>query len=326
MPYPDPHPSKNDIAMNSTPDPKLPGQIIRPRKSPCERISSWFSSRIGQLQGALVTGGVMVVLWLFSAILQYNLYKNENAVLKQDVRAKTTKVQELEHTILSLKADLNISTIEKASAENRAAVADLIPLQALSIVSNLDNLIATEPTNRQQLLSLLHRVEALTNALTEATAIPTFDLYVNDVKITNMTCLNLKQSRTMNVSIKNTSPMTAEQVCAEFEANSILDPTNVYAPEWTHLDAGRTAYAGRIGGTRTPDNITETASNTWISRSNRLVPGNTDKKTFCGLGYIRISTSWPCDEMSRHLPVCPVRFVVYAAGTRAVSYLVILAF
>lgn len=98
--------------------------------------------------------------------------QNEN-----DKKASDTKIQDL-------KADLNRLTTEKAAAEQRAAIFEAIPLQVPSIITNISNLLATAPTNQQQLLHVLSAVEALTNSLTEVTLRPTFDLYINQTKIT----------------------------------------------------------------------------------------------------------------------------------------------
>ena len=168
-----------------------------------------------------------------ASLNSYNAISNSFLLGKIEQNKEDKKTSET--TIHDLKADIGRLTTEKTSAENRAALFETIPLQVPGIITNLSNMLSTQPTNQQQLLSLLYSIQALTNSLADVALRPTFDLYINETRITNGTVLSLKESRILRMKIQNTSPITAEQLEVRFGAPSGLAPTNLIANGWIHL-------------------------------------------------------------------------------------------
>jgi|GEM_PF-4338166 len=65
-----------------------------------------------------------------------------------------------------------------------------------------------------------------------AAGIPEFQLYFNKNPITNGMVFSLKDLRTIQLTVSNTSPITAEQVAVDFYFPSVLDETNVISDGW----------------------------------------------------------------------------------------------
>jgi uncharacterized coiled-coil protein SlyX len=114
-----------------------------------------------------------------------------------------------------------------------------IQVQLLSpaFMTNLSYFVATQSTNQQQQLSQFRiALDGFTNSLADAALMPTFDLYINETKITNGTMLSLKSSRMLNLKVQNTSPITAEQLKVMFQAPYGLEPTNLLsARKWIQI-------------------------------------------------------------------------------------------
>src|ERR1039458_6519584 len=200
--------------------PEFDGPEIKPRLTWLEKFAAGVAKLSPQVKAALITVCCTLAVTTFYSIVQCSHVSTENGVLKRDTQNMAAKIREQDTTVLTL-------TTEKASLANQAAISASIPLHMVSIVSNLDNILATEPTNRQELLSLLYSVEALTNALAEANIRPTFELLINGTHITNNSVLHLSQSRIINLQIQNASAVSLEQLHVGFFAPLELDPTNL---------------------------------------------------------------------------------------------------
>ena len=74
-------------------------------------------------------------------------------------------------------------------------------------------------------------LQALTNVVNESR--PTFELYINNDRVTNDSVISLPKDRTLFLFIKNVSDFTADQLRADFFAPASIDPTNVMASGWT---------------------------------------------------------------------------------------------
>ena len=266
-----------------------------------EKFFAWmvsFSSP--QVHAALITAFVTASVAFLVSLSQCSRVSTDNAILKHDTQNMAGKLRDQDTTILKL-------TTEKASLENRAAIADSIPLHVPAIISNLDNLLATEPTNRQQLLTLLYSVEALTNVLADASLIPSFALYLNATQITNGTVLNLARSRIIEVTVYNTSKVAGEQLKVGLAAPAGLDPTNLVSTGWT-LQNKMVTF--------TNSKMTEILNvNRWESGCDHVVSGNQVVHMY----PIQISTNFPYSSIE-------VRFDVYCARSKTTVYFVTLTF
>lgn len=156
------------------------------------------------------------------------------------------KVQDLEHTIINL-------TTEKEAAKNQAAAYAVIPGFVLSMVSNLSVMVSNDPTNRQQISAALLTLQTLTNALSELTIRPTFNLYINDIEITNHdVVIPLKVPRRITFALQNTSNVTAEQARIELITPLALEVTNLSHNGWSvapvFSQGFMTNQSGRVWG------------------------------------------------------------------------------
>ena len=67
---------------------------------------------------------------------------------------------------------------------------------------------------------------------------PSFQLYCNDKLITNGSVISLKNNRTVGLTVRNTSPVTAEHVAMQFMAPSGLAVSNLIGnPFWQPINA-----------------------------------------------------------------------------------------
>jgi hypothetical protein len=285
--------------------PEFDKREIRPHRNWLEKVGGFIAARTAQEKGALITVFGSFSLALLLSLTQCSHVSTENAVLKHDTQNMAAKIREQDTTILTL-------ATEKASLANQAAVAASIPLHVPSIISNLDNILATEPTNRQQLLSLLYSVEALTNALAEATARPTFDLFINDIKITNDTVLDLNKSRILYIRVVNTSLVSIEQLTVRFYAAIDMQPTNLIADGWALGPQMSQVIDGHW-----PDTP---MANVWIWRADSLVSPNAPNYNGAyNVNSLKISTNY-------HSPVLEAGILVYAARSMGVNHKVTLRF
>ena len=280
---------------------------IKPRQTRLEKFAALVASRTPQEKGALIgLFGTFTVALLLS-LSQCSRVSTENAILKHDTQNMAGKIREQDTTILKL-------STEKASLESRLTTFESVPFQVPSIIKNLENILATEPTNRQAILSLLYSVEALTNSLAEVAMRPTFDLYINQTKITNGTVLDLKQSRTLSPRIKNTSAISIEQLSFDFVTPLELNATNLDAPGWQlspqviKIIDGKEIKSGNQWRWHA-DNIISGSGGT----SDNWVEGGYD------VNCIRISTNFPYHGIW-------VTFNIYAARAKSVNYTVMLKF
>ena len=199
---------------------------IKPHQTWLEKFAAGLAKLSPQVKAALITVLSTFAVATFYSIVQCSHVSSENALLRHDNQNLAGKIREQDTATLKL-------ATEKASLENRLTTFEAIPFQVPSIISNLSNIIATEPTNRQQLVSLLFSVEALTNSLAEAALRPTFDLYINGTIITDGAVLQLEQSRTLRIQVHNTSTVAADQLSVTIVTPLALDPTNLVANGWT---------------------------------------------------------------------------------------------
>lgn len=182
-----------------------------------------------------------------------------------------------------------------------------------SIIKNLENILATEPTNQQAIRSLLYSVEALTNSLAEVAMRPTFDLYINKTKITNGTVLDLSQSRTLYPRVASSSSISLEQLSVAFVTPLQLDPTNLDAKGWW--------LGPRLIGVVDGRYTDVPSGNQWMWHADSIVAGTSDNQLVSGydINYLHISTNFP-------YPVVLVTFQVTAARAKSVNYSVVLKF
>ena len=187
-------------------------------------------------------------------------------------------------------------------------------MQVPAIITNLANFIATQPTNSEKLKGILFEIETLTNALAEATSRPTFDLYINDIKIINGTVLDVKQSRMLRIEVRNTSAFSLEQLYVDFAAPLALDQTNLDAAGWTLGPIKVMTGAG-------PSGIPK--ANSWTWHATQPIPGSV---TDAGYGdfvhayyaeFLHVSTNF-------HYPVIQVRIAVSAVRAKISNYTVTL--
>jgi hypothetical protein len=280
---------------------------IKPHQTWLERFAAGLAKLSPQVKAALITVCSTFAVATFYSIVQCSHVSRENALLKHDAQNMAGKIREQDSTILKL-------TTEKASLANQAAVAASIPLHVPSIISNLDNILATEPTNRQQLLSLLYSVEALTNSLAESTLRPTFDLLINGTKITNGVVLDLKQSRTMDIRVRNTSSISIEQLEIDLGIPLQLDPTNLDAQGWQLYPSITKSINGKE----------IKSGNQWGWHADRVISGSGGTSDnwvdiVQAVNSIHISTNYQYPDLR-------VVFVVYAARSKPLIQQVMLKF
>jgi hypothetical protein len=230
-------------------------------------------------------------------------------MIAQDEKEKSAS----EKKIQDLKSDINRLTTEKTSAETRLTTLETFSSQYPAFITNISALIETQPTNRQQILNLQLSVEALTNALAEATLRPTFDLSINTIPIknypllsiakdfsliTNCTVLNLHKSRKLDIRVRNTSPLTVEQLTVSM--NGAFDPTNVIATGWRQLPP-------YLAGGQT--------GNGWSWQANTLLNAN----GIYDVEQLEISSNYTN-------PAVPIKIEVSAPRSKTIQFMVVLLF
>ena len=256
-----------------------------------------------------VIGGLVAGWWLRSchansseAFLQGQLRQSETRSDKLQTQS-TLALNELRGTKDS---EIIKLTVENTLLQNRIATIEAIPSQVPSLISDVKNLLAADPTNRIQLLGILFTLQSLTNALADIALRPTFDLYINGTVITNESVLDMRQSQLLRLRLKNTSPLTAEQVTLSLNVPLGIDVTNVIADGGTLAPADKLLIDGKLSDI--------TAGYRWFWQTDKLLqPG-----AYYDVGSLRITTNIP-------YPVVKVFFDVYSARSKTFTYLPIIA-
>jgi hypothetical protein len=276
----------------------------------------WAGIKAGKLLFGIIALAILAVFvwplnkaWRKQAEIEStnSILSNSNSFLRGEIQQNEKLLRTAETTIQNLKGDATRLEIAKAAAENRAAIFEAIPLQIPSIITNLSNLIATQPTNQQQLLVLLDAVQSLTNALSEISARPTFDFYINYTRITNNAVISLKQSRLIKLRVHNTSSVTAQEVTVDFSAPLGLDKTNLLFHGWDLMPAGVLMSSDAYTSIPT--------GNHWKWVADKIVPGMQGHDVESS----EISTNFP-------FPVIQVQFNISSINSKLKRYFVSFTF
>jgi hypothetical protein len=209
----------------------------------------------------------VVLGWLFrghgvqSTILALkNDYSNTNAILTGQLMATSNEIQRIEkerdkiqqagnNEMIRLTLDLNEAkrgrdadvlrlTGERDSLQQRLSYFESLPANVLTLYSNLSKLYANDPTNRQQLASMLMSLQSITNAINDLSARPTFDFYLNGIPITNgsVVVLHLTNDSTQLVfAVKNSGTSAADGVHILLDAGEHKDAVRIITSDfgWT---------------------------------------------------------------------------------------------
>lgn len=236
------------------------------KKSWRERFEVWYTARTpNERQGWIVNfgrwvGGLLGGLLLFSvgALQQCSSIKGENTELRRSNSTQAANIEKFRDWVHTL-------TTENGSLKNQLATYSTVPFQAATMVSNINIMLAQNPTNQQQLLSILYSVQSLTNALTAIAAQPTFSVKINDTELiqgAGTTVIRLPEDRAIRLQVKNTSVFPAEQLTVFFWAEDRLSPTNLtMSGEWRRMELQQTLTIQN----------TPYKANTWIWNSKVLL-------------------------------------------------------
>ena len=226
------------------------------------------------------------------------VYKNENADLSSKVIS--AKIENNEN-MRRKDAEISKVTSELLTTQQRLTSFESLPANILNLYTNTANLFLNEPTNRAQLASLLLSVQSFTNAVSELSKSPLFDLYINDVRLTNGTVISLHESRLLKIQALNSSDITARGLSISFLCPSALDKTNVIANGWDFMP-------------QIPENPSN-IRNHWLWTASRTAPG--------GITYnidsLEISTNVS-------FPVIRVGFKLWSDSSRIQAFDLVLTF
>jgi hypothetical protein len=324
-----------------TPDKNKPASVGRELLKGClhlfwtwigfDALAEDFATHENAVRKANVLRFLLVVsllVGIFGYILRGCIDSSDIQTLKNDSMSNSAALDfykrqgtEADKKLQQQAQDIQILHTENASLANQAAISASIPLHMVSIVSNLDNILATDPTNRQQLLQLQYTVEAFTNAFAESTLRPTFDLYINDTRSPDQMTFVLKQPRVMRILIKSLTTLTANEVTANFVIMDSTDPTNFDLTGWTRGAATITESFGHSYRGQTI-HTTNTVTNIWTWKADKLVTGSANSYSYYTLPSISISTNLPSiynDPM--RMPIY-TKFLVYAVGAKTTPHAV----
>jgi len=232
-----------------------------------------------------------------------------NAALVGNYQLEVQKLNEKNHekdnSILQLIQERDKAQIESQNDKN--ALASWIVLAKSSNTN-------TPLTERLDFLA--GWVEANTRSLTNALSglnleRPEFDLYVNDILITNGAIISLKESRKIQLRVVNTTQTTAEQLSIDFLAPFALDKTNVIVGNEWQIQPPVTAIKNGLW-------TTNTVGNNWRWIADKSVAGMAGfyPQTF------EISTNFPSQKYS----VIQVTFNIYSNGSKKQTFSLALTF
>jgi len=278
--------------------PEPDGKLIQPEKTLSQKIRSFFSSP--QAHQGIIVGSCTLLSILVTCVLWYLNTRStpkENSALKREIHTLQQQKGDLEHQVSRL-------TTENEGLKTRDAFYVSLPLLFPTIISNLSDFISTQPTNQQQLLSLLISLQARTNGFSEASSRPAFTLSISGQKLTDCSLITLTNSRTVDIVVENTSPVVAEQLTIVFTPVIVpLDPTNILVTTGWHLQPIKTRVGVIFRGS-------EQKVNSWRWRAANLLPMN---DTYY-VDPLEISTNWLYEALG-------VQLRVYDAKSKVQSYL-----
>lgn len=189
-----------------------------------------------------------------------NDYSNTNALLTGRLIATSNEIQHIEKErdkiqqagnseMMRLTLDLNEAkrardadvlrlTTERDSLQQRLSYFESLPANVLTLYSNLSNLYANDPTNRQQLASMLMSLQSITNAISALSAKPTFEFYLNGTPIGNgsVVVLHLTNDITQLIfAVRNGGTLAADGVHITLDAGEHKDAVRIITldPGWT---------------------------------------------------------------------------------------------
>lgn len=189
-----------------------------------------------------------------------NDFSNTNAILTGQLMATRNEIQHIEKErdkiqqagnseMMRLTLDLNEAkrardadvlrlTAERDSLQQRLSYFESLPANVLTLYSNLSNLYANEPTNRQQLASMLRSLQSITNALNALSARPTFDFYLNGIPFGNGSVVVLhltNDSSQLIFAVRNGGTLAADGVHILLDAGEHKDSVRIITSDsgWT---------------------------------------------------------------------------------------------
>ena len=135
-------------------------------------------------------------------------------------------------------ADLSRLTGERDSLQQRLTYFESLPANVLALYSNLSNLYANDPTNRQQLASMLMSLQSITNAIDDLSARPTFGFHLNGNPITNGSIVVLRLTNDVAqliFAVKNSGTAAADGVHILLDAGEHEDAVRTITSDsgWT---------------------------------------------------------------------------------------------
>jgi hypothetical protein len=149
-----------------------------------------------------------------------------------------------------------------------------------------------------------------------AVGIPEFELYLNDLKMTNGESFSIKKTRKFALKVTNVSMVTADQLSVDFICPIELADTNVIADGWLEQPQSVNFINGQFADAPILNHWRWMADKSLAGSYNGKVDGNFD---YYNCAAIEISTNFS-------LPIVPVAFEVYANRAKARRYVVYLDF
>jgi hypothetical protein len=210
----------------------------KPLLSPAKE--GWAHLGWSQRIALLIVGGLICwAVWHFTG----NHYTSIIADKDKTLSEKDTTITHLGQTNLLQGAEIGRLITENEGLKTRAAILMQLPADAISGLSNFVSFYRNESTNREQLLAAI--LGAFTNTISDQLPIPAFQLYANDMILTNGMELDLTTYRALRFTIANVSTVTADRVNLSFQ--TFLDPSHLsLTSDWRLMPQSKIDVAGKL--------------------------------------------------------------------------------
>jgi hypothetical protein len=257
-----------------------------------------------------------------SARLSDDTIKSQNITignLSSVIQSNSASVQTLNQQLRDKESENQKLFAEKNKAEEEAEIANnaVASWQLLAksgntntpLTERLDSLIKGVAKNTESLSQAFGGSVNTSNLLAAIESDkPSFELYINNTLVTNGSVVSLKDTRRLQLAVKNISPVTADNLSIDFGVPSGVEPTNViYDDSWRAEPPNRIVTNGMI------------ATNVWGHHWSWRADSNFGSDTFYGVNYLEFSTNIT-------FSVIQTQFYVYAVRSTRQTYKITFTF